>query len=226
MIIPNHIAIIMDGNSRWGKEKYNSVHLGHQEGVKNIKPIIKLCLKEKINNLTLFALSFDNLKKRKKKEIEYIFNLLDKYLSENLFYFNENKIALNFIGEIQQLPKNIIKKIISVKKRTQNKNKKLLINVALNYSSKKEILKVLKILNKKKLKINEENFSKNISTYCSGDPEIVIRTGGYSRLSDFLLWQSSYSEFFFLKKMWPDFKIGDLRKIINKFRKIKRNFGS
>ena len=226
MINPNHIAIIMDGNSRWGKKNFNSIQLGHQNGVKNIKPIIKLCLSKKIKNLTLFALSYDNLKKRKKKEIQNIFSLFDKYLSKNINYFIENKITLNFIGELHELPKNILKKILNVKTNTRKKNNKLLINVALNYSSKKEILNVLKILNKKKLKINEKNFNKSISTHYSGDPEIIIRTGGFYRLSDFLLWQSSYSELFFLKKLWPDFTTTDLNKIINKFKKIKRNFGS
>jgi len=223
---PNHIAIIMDGNGRWGIKNYKSRLIGHKFGVKNIKPIVQYCLKNKINYLTLFALSMDNLKKRNKKEIKNLLGILEQYLKENIKYFIDNKIKLNFIGEKYNLSKNTIGILYKYSKDTDSKKQKLQINVAFNYSSKFEIVNSFKKIIKNRKNINKKNICKYLYTSPAKEPEIIIRTGGFSRLSDFLLWQCAYSEFFFIKKMWPDFKPYDLQLIIKKFNKLKRNFGS
>ena len=223
---PNHIAIIMDGNGRWGIKKYSNRLVGHEYGVKNIKFVINYFLKKKIKNLTLFALSSDNLRKRSYKEIRNIFLLLEKYLDTNVEFFTKNKIKLNFIGETKNLSIRIRKIILKYNKITNFKKKKLLINIAFNYSSKQEIVHSCKQILKNKEDLNLKNIEKNLYTSPIKDPEILIRTGGFARLSDFLLWQCSYSEIFFVKKLWPDFKITDLDLIIKKFLKLKRKFGS
>jgi undecaprenyl diphosphate synthase len=223
---PNHIAIIMDGNGRWGLKKFNNRLIGHKYGVKNIKPIINFCLKTNIINLTLFALSKDNFKKRNNIEIKNLFTLMKGYLEKNLYYFEKYKIKLIFIGEINCLPLSIRKIVKKFTVLTNFNDNKILINIALNYSSKKEIIFSIKENLRKNKNISEKNIEKYLYTKQSKDPELLIRTGGYQRLSDFLLWQSSYSEIFFFKKLWPDFKPSDLRKILNKYRKIKRKYGA
>ena len=226
MKTPNHIAIIMDGNGRWGIKKYKSKTAGHHHGVRNLKPIIKYLIKKNIPNLTLYALSYDNLKKRDEKQIKNIFDILKKYLASNINFFKENKIFIKFIGERSGLSSGLLEILKKSSDETIAKNIKLNINIAFNYSSKKEILYALKTMILKRKKINEKNLEKFLYTYKSNFPDLVIRTGGYSRVSDFLLWQISYSELFFLKKLWPDFKANDLNKIIEKYHGIKRNFGS
>ena len=226
MKTPNHIAIIMDGNGRWGVKKYKSKSVGHHHGVKNLKPIIKYLIKKNIPNLTLYALSYDNLKKRDKKQIKNIFDILNKYLVSNINFFKENKIFIKFIGERRRLSFSLLETLKKSSDETVTKNAKLNINIAFNYSSKKEILYAMKKIISKKKKLNEKNLEKFLYTNKNNFPELLIRTGGYSRVSDFLLWQISYSELFFVKKLWPDFKVNDLNKIINKYYKIKRNFGS
>ena len=181
--------------------------------------------KKKIPNLTIYALSKDNLEKRNKNEINNIFRLLKNYLNKNIIYFKKYKIKINFIGEINQLPAIVKKMLISSSNELSKFQKKLTLNVAINYSSKLEILKVIKKLVKNKKKLNIKNVDKHLLTSSSGHPEIIIRTGGYKRLSDFLLWQAAYSELFFEEKLWPDFKVSDLQNILKKFLKIKRNFG-
>ena len=225
MNLPNHIAIIMDGNGRWGKKKFNNRLIGHERGIENIKNIVEFCIKKKIPHLTVYALSKDNLKKRNKNEIKNIFNLLRNYLSKNIHYFKKYKIKINFIGEIQLLPFSLRKMLIHCSEELNKFKSKLVVNVAINYSSKTEILKSVKMLIKNKKKLNISNIEKNLFTVKSGHPEIIIRTGGYKRLSDFLLWQAAYSEHFFKNKLWPDFKVIDLQNILKKFLKIKRNFG-
>ncbi len=225
MNLPNHIAIIMDGNGRWGKKKFNNRLIGHERGIKNIKNIVEFCIKKKIPHLTIYALSKDNLKKRDKNEIKNIFILLQNYLRKNIDYFKKYKIKINFIGELKQLPISLRKILISSSKELNKFKSKLTLNVAINYSSKIEILNTVKMLIKNKKKINISNFEKNLFTASSSNPEIIIRTGGYKRLSDFLLWQAAYSELFFNNKLWPDFKVTDLQNILEKFNKIKRNFG-
>ncbi|MAK12554.1 MAG: di-trans,poly-cis-decaprenylcistransferase [Candidatus Pelagibacter sp.] len=225
MNLPNHIAIIMDGNGRWGKKKYNNRLLGHEKGIKNIKKIIEYCLSKEISNLTIYALSKDNLVKRNKYEINNIFGLLKKYLETNIEYFKKNKVKINFIGELNLLPSSLRKILLLSEKKLRFLKKKLTLNVAINYSSKIEILNAMKKILKYKKKINIKNLESYLFTKVSGHPEIIIRTGGFKRLSDFLLWQAAYSELFFVTKFWPDFKVKDLENILIKFNKIKRNFG-
>ena len=180
--------------------------------------------KKNIKALTLYALSYDNFKNRNNKEIKNIFNLFQNYIENNKIFFQEKKIKLNFFGEISLLPNNIKTLVINLNKNTK-KFKKFTINIAINYSSKIEILNAFRKLKKKNKPINEINFKKFLYLGNLKDPEILIRTGNYSRLSDFLLWQCSYTEFFFLKKLWPDFTPKDLERVIKKFKNIKRNFG-
>lgn len=218
--LPKHVAIIMDGNGRWGKKNKSNRYLGHNEGIKNIKPIIFYCLKKKIKILTLFCFSIDNWK-RKKKEVNNLFNLFEIYYKKNYLNFEKNKIKFNIIGENNFLPKKIIK---IKKKINETTFKKILlkVNLAFNYSSKIEIINTFKKIKK----INVKNFVKNLYLYPDPDPDILIRTGNTHRLSDFLLWQCSYTEIFFLKKLWPDFTTKDFLFILKRFSKIKRNYGS
>jgi len=219
----NHVAIIMDGNGRWGIKHKNSRHAGHKEGLKVINNIIKLSVEKKIKYLTLFVFSKDNWK-RPKAEINYLFNLLYNFLNEKINFLNDNNIKLNIIGN-----KNFSKKIMKLLIKSENltkKNSLLQINLALNYGSREEILSSVKKIVKKKTSINDKNLSDNLYTKNIPDPDILIRTGDTRRLSNFLLWQLSYTEIFFEKKLWPDFNKNDFKKIINKYYKTKRNFGS
>jgi undecaprenyl diphosphate synthase len=219
----NHIAIIMDGNGRWGLKHKNSRNEGHKAGLKTVEKIIKETINQKITYLTLFAFSTENWN-RPKKEINYLFNLLDGFLSKKIQDLHNKNIKLKIIGT-----KNFSKRLNKLLKQSEKKtvkNTKLQINLAINYGSKFEILNALKKLNKNNDKINEKNFNKYLQTKNIPDPEILIRTGNTKRLSNFLLWQLAYSEIFFEKKLWPDFNEKDYIQIIKKFKKIKRNFGN
>ena len=223
MNLLNHIAIIMDGNGRWGLKHKNSRNEGHKAGLKTLEKIIKETINQKINHLTLFAFSTENWN-RPKKEINYLFNLLHSFLSKKIEDLHNKNIKLKIIGT-----KNFSKKLNKLLEQSEKKtvkNTKLQINLALNYGSKFEILNALKKLNKNNNKINEKNFKKYLQTKNIPDPEILIRTGNTKRLSNFLLWQLAYAEIFFEKKLWPDFDEKDYIQIIKKFKKIKRNFGS
>ena len=219
-----HVAIIMDGNGRWGVKHKNSRNAGHRAGLNSVESVIDECIKIKIKYLTLYAFSTENWK-RPKKEINFLFNLLENFLSNKIDNLVQKKIKLKFIGEMNNLPKKL-KKLIKISEKKTSKNSFLQINIALNYGSKNELIKAIKLINKNKLKINEGNIQKNLFTNNIPDPEILIRTGNTKRLSNFLLWQIAYSEIFFEKKLWPDFNNKDFKKIIIKFKKIKRNFGS
>ena len=218
----NHVAIIMDGNGRWGLKNKNSRNKGHKAGLKTVEMIIKETIRQKIDYLTLFAFSTENWS-RPKKEIDYLFNLLESFLLKKIEDFHKKNIKLKIIG-VKNFSKNLNKLLNSSEKKT-SKNTTLQINLALNYGSKFEIINALKKLNKNNEKINEKNVQKYLQTKNIPDPEILIRTGNTKRLSNFLLWQLSYSEIFFEKKLWPDFKDKDYIKIIRKFKSIKRNFG-
>ena len=218
----NHVAIIMDGNGRWGLKHKNSRNAGHKAGLKTIDKILKETINQKINYLTLFVFSTENWN-RPKKEINYLFNLLDNFLSKKIVDLHNKNIKLKVIGT-----KNFSKKLNKLLEQSEKKTEKntiLQINLALNYGSKFEILNALKKLNKNNDKINEKNFKKYLQTKNIPDPDILIRTGNTKRLSNFLLWQLAYSEIFFEKKLWPDFNEKDYIQIIKKFKKIKRNFG-
>ena len=219
-----HVAIIMDGNGRWGIKNKKSRNLGHKEGLKTVENILKETIKKKIKYLTLYAFSTENWK-RPRNEIKYLFSLLENFLINKINELNENNIRLRIIGNTNKLSKKL-KELLKKSEKITKKNSVLQINLALNYGSKYEIVNAINKVNKKKLILNEKNISNNLYTYNCPDPDILIRTGNTHRLSNFLLWQAAYSEIFFEKKLWPDFTIRDYNNILNKFKKIKRNFGS
>ena len=218
-----HLAIIMDGNGRWAKAKNKSRSYGHSKGLENLKNIIKKIVNLKIKYLTLYTFSYDNWK-RSAVEIKYIFSLLENYLNKNYLELKKKRISVKFIGEQSRLPLNI-KKLINLYNNRDVNRPKLHINIAFNYSSKKELIKAFKFIKKKKLSINEKTVNKTLYTKLFPDPDLLIRTGGHKRLSDFLLWQISYTEIFFVKKLWPDFNSKDLSDILSNFKVIKRNYG-
>ena len=220
----NHVAIIMDGNGRWGLKKKRSRNYGHLQGIKTVETVIKTSIKKKIPFLTLYTFSTENWK-RPENEINFLFNLIRKSLKKKLKQIIKQGIKINIIGRKQGLPNDIKKTINIIQKKTIN-NKTITLNLALNYGAKDEILNALKMLvNQFKKKINHKNFEKNLYTYGMPDPEILIRTGGNKRLSNFMLWQIAYTEIFFIDKLWPDFNERDFNDIIYNFNKIKRNFG-
>jgi undecaprenyl diphosphate synthase len=222
----SHVAIIMDGNGRWALKRKKPRTFGHKEGIRNIKPIIKFCQARNVKFLTLFVFSLDNWK-RSKKEVSYLFAMLDNFLKKQLNYLIKNKIKINFIGEKKKIEKKLYLNIKNVEKKT-SKDFNITVNLAFNYSSKVEILNSLKktVKNKKITNLTLETINNNLYTKDVPDPDILIRSGGYSRLSDFLLWQIAYSEIFFIKKLWPDFNPNDLNKIFKKYTSTKRNFGA
>ena len=219
----NHVAIIMDGNGRWGLKYKSSRNEGHRAGLDTIEKIIKETIKQKINYLTLYAFSTENWN-RPKKEINYLFSLLENFLTNKIEDLHKQNIKLNIIG-VKNFSKKL-NKLLNFSEKKTSKNTTLQINLALNYGSKSEIINAIKKMNKNNEKINEINLSKNLQTNNIPDPEILIRTGNTKRLSNFLLWQLAYTEIFFEKKLWPDFDKKDYVKVIRKFRKIKRNFGN
>ena len=219
----NHVAIIMDGNGRWGVRNKNSRNAGHKAGLKTVEKIIKETIKNKIKFLTLYAFSTENWK-RPQKEIKFLFNLLESFLKDKIDDLNKQKIKLKIIGK-----KNFsfkLNNLLKISEKKTSKNKRLQINLALNYGSKSEIINAFKQLEQNKEIINEKNLNKYLQTKNIPDPDLLIRTGNTKRLSNFLLWQLAYSEIFFEKKLWPDFNEKDYNKIIKKYRSIKRNFGS
>jgi undecaprenyl diphosphate synthase len=218
-----HVAIIMDGNGRWGIKHKKSRNLGHKQGLKTVEKIIKASIKNKIKYLTLYAFSTENWK-RPKKEINFLFYLLENFLLSKISDLNKQNIKLKIIGK-----KRFSKKINNLLDKSEKKtfkNKKLQINLALNYGSKSELIQSFNIIKKKNEIINENNISKYLFTHHIPDPDLLIRTGNTQRLSNFLLWQLAYSEIFFEKKLWPDFNEKDYNKILNNFKKIKRKFGN
>jgi undecaprenyl diphosphate synthase len=219
----NHVAIIMDGNGRWGLKNKNSRNDGHKAGLNTVEKIIKETIRQKIKYLTLFAFSTENWN-RPKKEISYLFKLLENFLFNKIDDLHKRNIKLKIIGT-KNFSKKLIKLLDSSEKKT-SKNTTLQINLALNYGSKFEIINAIKKIKKNNDKINEKNLSKYLETKNIPDPELLIRTGNTKRLSNFLLWQLAYSEIFFEKKLWPEFNEKDYIKIIRKFKKIKRNFGT
>ena len=218
----NHVAIIMDGNGRWGLKHKNSRNAGHKAGLNTVEKIIKETIKNKIQFLTLYAFSTENWK-RPKKEVNFLFNLLEKFLISRIDELHKQNIKLKIIGV-----KNFSSKLNSLLNESEKKtfkNRKLQINLALNYGSKFELINAFKSLKKNNKKINEKNLTKYLQTKNIPDPDLLIRTGNTQRLSNFLLWQAAYAEIFFEKKLWPEFNEKDYNKIIKKFKNIKRNFG-
>jgi len=218
----NHVAIIMDGNGRWGLKYKNSRNAGHKAGLNTVEKIIKETVKNKISYLTLFAFSTENWK-RPKKEINYLFGLLENFLINRIEDLHKQNIKLKILGSKKFSPK--LNKLLNNSERKTLNNTKLQINLALNYGSKSELIDAFKKMKKSKNTINEKNLSRNLQTKNIPDPDLLIRTGNTKRLSNFLLWQLAYSEIFFEKKLWPAFNAKDYNKIIKEYKNIKRNFG-
>ena len=219
----NHVAIIMDGNGRWGLKNRNSRNEGHKKGLDTVEKIIKESSKQKIKYLTLFAFSTENWK-RPKKEITYLLNLLENFLINKIEDLHKQNIKLKIIG-IKNFSKKL-NSLLSLSEKKTFKNTRIQVNLALNYGSKFELLNAFKKLKKNNERISEKNLKKYLQTQSIPDPEILIRTGNTKRLSNFLLWQLAYTEIFFEKKLWPEFIEKDYIKIINSYKKIKRNFGN
>ena len=219
----NHVAIIMDGNGRWGLKKKKSRNFGHLKGLKAVEEEIKAAIRNKIPYLTLYTFSTENWR-RPKKEVNFLFDLIRSSLSKNLEKIIKKGIKVNIIGKKEGLPHDINKVITLIKKKTKS-NKSITLNLALNYGSKEEIINAIKKIKNIKT-VTIKDFERNLYTKNIPDPDILIRTGGTKRLSNFLLWQSAYTEIFFIKKLWPDFKKKDFDKIIKQFHNIKRNFGN
>ena len=218
----NHVAIIMDGNGRWGLKYKNSRNAGHRAGLNTVEKIIKETIKNKINFLTLFAFSTENWK-RPKKEINYLFSLLENFLNNRIEELHKQNIKLKILGSKKFSPK--LNKLLNNSEKKTSKNTKLQINLALNYGSKSELIDAIKKMKKNKSTISEKNLGKNLQTKNIPDPDLLIRTGNTKRLSNFLLWQLAYAEIFFEKKLWPAFNEKDYNRIIKEYRNIKRNFG-
>ncbi len=215
-----HIAFIMDGNGRWGNKKKKGRNFGHLKGVETVKKIVKSSILLKVPFVTFYVFSSENWK-RPNSEINFLFKLIRTYFLKEINSVISQGIKVNILGEIEKLPvnlKNILKKSIKLTK----KNRKITVNLAINYGSKNEIIMAMK----KTKKIDIKNFESNLYTKNLPNPDILIRTGGHQRLSNFMLWQLAYAELFFLKKLWPDFNHRDLQNIIKKFKRSKRNFGS
>ena len=217
----NHVAFIMDGNGRWGKRKNKNRNSGHFAGVKTVKKIVEASIKSKIPIVTFYVFSTENWK-RPKTEINFLFNLINSYFKSELKNVIKNGIKIKIIGEVSKLP-NKLKKILKETVKKTEKNKGIIVNLALNYGSKKELINTFKKIKFKK--ITEKIVKNNLYTKNIPDPDILIRTGGKKRLSNFMLWQLAYSELYFLDKLWPDFTSKDLNKVLKNFYKIKRNYG-
>lgn len=225
--IPHHIAIIMDGNRRWARAKGLPDIKGHEAGADALEKIVEAAETFGVKTVTVYALSTENIKERAKREVWGLFNLLRRGYHTKLKKMMENGVRVTILGEVRGLP-DTIRKIIQEVKKTYIKNESIKLNIALNYGGKKELIRAIKDIVKTGVnveKINEQIVEKHLYTNGQADPELVIRTGGRSRLSNFLLWQTAYSEFYFTKTLWPDFDAKELKKAILWYQAQKRNFG-
>jgi len=218
-----HVAIIMDGNGRWGIKNKKSRNMGHKAGLTSVEKIIKKTLQKKIKFLTLYAFSSENWK-RPKREVQFLFNLLEEFLITKTNQLNKQDIKFTVIGSRKNFSKKLVT-ILSNSEESTKKNKSLQINLALNYGFRSELINAISIMRKNNILFNESNITKHLYTKNVPDPDLLIRTGNTNRLSNFLLWQLAYSEIYFVKKLWPDFSTKDYNKILNNFKNIKRNFG-
>ena len=206
-----HVAIIMDGNGRWGVKNKKSRNLGHKAGLVTAEKIIKETVQKEIKFLTLYAFSTENWK-RPKREVQFLFNLLEEFLIKKTKQLNKQDLKFTVIGS----RKNFSKKLLTVLSKSETitkNNKSLQINLALNYGFKGELINAINVMKKNNILFNESNITKHLYTKNVPDPDLLIRTGNTNRLSNFLLWQLAYSEIYFVKKLWPDFQ----QKIITKF---------
>lgn len=225
--IPHHIGIIMDGNRRWAEKRGLSIGEGHTAGAENLEKVINHCLDLGIKTLTVYALSTENWRKRTRKEVKGIFDLLIRYLKNRKKDYEKKGIKLGVLGDFQAFPRKVAQAIEEILKIVK-KHERLKVNLALNYGGRDEILNAIRKIIKEKVppqKLNEKNFSKFLYTNGEPDPDLIIRTGGEVRLSNFLLWQMSYSELYFTNTLWPDFDEKELDKAIAEYQKRQRNFG-
>ncbi len=226
-IIPQHIAIIMDGNRRWARAHNLPDIKGHEKGAEALENMVAAAEKLGVKTITVYALSTENIQERAKREVLGLFNLIRKGYHSRLRKMIQKGVSVTILGEIEGLP-STVKKIINQIKKTYIKNESIKLNIALNYGSKKELVKAIKEIVKTGIdikRINEQLIEKHLYTNGQPDPELVIRTGGRSRLSNFLLWQTAYSEFYFTTVLWPDFDKKELEKAISWYQNQKRNFG-
>jgi undecaprenyl diphosphate synthase len=219
-----HVAIIMDGNGRWGVKNKKSRNLGHKAGLATAEKIIKETVKKKIKFITLYAFSTENWK-RPKREVQFLFNLLEEFLIKKTKQLNKQDLKFTVIGSRKNFSKKLLT-ILSKSETITKNNKSLQINLALNYGFKSELINAINVMKKNNILFNESNITKHLYTKNVPDPDLLIRTGNTNRLSNFLLWQLAYSEIYFVKKLWPDFSIKDYNKILNNFKNLKRNFGA
>ncbi len=225
--IPSHIAIIMDGNRRWARSHNLADIKGHEKGAETLEKIVYQAEKIGIKTITVYALSTENIKERAKREVLGLFNIFRKGYHTRLIMMMKKGVRVTILGEIEGLP-STIRKIINEIRKTYLKSESIKLNIALNYGAKKELVAAIKKIVKDGInvdKINETLVEKHLYTNGQKDPDLVIRTGGRSRLSNFLLWQTAYSEFYFTKTLWPDFDEKELKKAINWYQDQKRNFG-
>ena len=219
-----HVAIIMDGNGRWGVKHNKSRNSGHKAGLVTVEKIIKETVQKEIKFLTLYAFSTENWK-RPKREVQFLFNLLEDFLITKTNQLNKQDIKFTVIGSRKNFSKKLVRILSNSEVSTKN-NKSLQINLALNYGFKNELINAINIMKKNNVLFNETNITKHLYTKNVPDPDLLIRTGNTNRLSNFLLWQLAYSEIYFVKKLWPDFSTKDYNKILNNFKNLKRNFGA
>jgi len=229
-IVPNHIAIIMDGNRRWAKKRMLPTQMGHSEGATNLERIADACEELGVKFLTVYAFSTENWK-RTEEEVSYLMKLLAKHISDFDKRIGSRNVRIRLVGEISRLPQELQEGIIHIEERTKN-NTGLTVNIAINYGGRAEIMYATQEITKEVLSgnlkmedITEDLLSKHLQTKDSPDPELIIRTGGEQRLSGFLLWQSSYSELYFTDVLWPDFNKEELMKALQEYNRRKRNFG-
>lgn len=225
--IPKHIAIIMDGNRRWARAKGLPDIKGHQAGADALEKIVKEAENLGIEAITVYALSTENIKERARREVTGLFNLMKVGYYSKLKKMMQDGVRVNILGELEGLP-GVVRRIIEQVKKTYIKNESIKLNIALNYGGKKELVRAFKEMVKKGIevdRINEELIDKHLYTKGQADPELLIRTGGRSRLSNFLLWQTAYSEFYFTTALWPDFGPSELKKAIRWYQTQQRNFG-
>lgn len=225
--IPNHIAIIMDGNRRWARARNVADIKGHEKGADTLENIVEAAEKMGVKTVTVYALSTENIKERAKREVLGLFNLMRVAYHKRLKKMMQKGVSVTILGEAQGLP-GTVKNLINQIKKVYIKNESIKLNIALNYGSKKELVTAIRNIVKKGIdikRINEELIEKHLYTANQPDPDLVIRTGGRSRLSNFLLWQTAYSEFYFTKTLWPDFSGKELKKAISWYADQKRNFG-
>jgi len=228
--LPKHLAIIMDGNGRWAKQKGLLRAFGHENGTKSVRVTVESCAKLGIENLTLYAFSTENWK-RPKLEVDTLMRLLISSLKNELETLQKNDIRLNCIGNIDLLPAKAKKELLAVIEKTKN-NSRMTLTLALSYGSREELLNAVKIIsNKVKNNIisidtlDESIINQHLYTHNLPDVDLVIRTSGEHRISNFLLWQIAYAEFYFTEVLWPDFKEEDLYEAIISYQKRERRFG-